>query len=354
MKIKILFFTLLMVSIITNAQIEKDTVAIKDTITIKKALEVKDSVVVKKPTIIQPAYLQKGDTIAIVAPAGILKNKVAIIDKAKALAESWGLHVVYGKNVFSQGHHFAGSDEERASDFQKALDNPNIKAIWAARGGYGSVRILDKLDFTKFKENPKWVIGYSDITAFHSHIHTLGIETIHGMMGTSLGDELKDIKKTVSSFKKALFGKKLKYKIESNSFNREGETTGELTGGNLSILMSVLGSKSQVDTKKKILFIEEIGEYKYSIDRMLQSLKRAGFFEHCNGLVIGNISNIKKNTTKWGKPIEELILDVVAEYDFPVLFNFPAGHEKDNRALIFGRNIKLDVTKEGTSTVVFD
>jgi muramoyltetrapeptide carboxypeptidase len=353
MKNKIFFFTLLVVSILTNAQVEIDTVTVKDTLTIKNVLEVRDSVIVKKPIIIQPAYLQKGDTIAIVAPAGILKNKVAIIDKAKALVESWGLHVVYGKNVFNQGHHFAGSDEERASDFQKALDNPNIKAIWAARGGYGSVRILDRLNFTKFKESPKWVIGYSDITALHSHIHTFEIETIHGMMGTSLGDELEDIEETVSTFKKALFGKKLKYKIDSSQFNREGEAKGELVGGNLSILMSMLGSKSQMNTAGKILFIEEIGEYKYSIDRMLQSLKRAGLFDECTGLVLGDISNIKKNTTKWGKPIEELILDVVAEYNFPILFNFPAGHEKDNRALIFGRQVQLKVNNEKPSTLVF-
>ena len=353
MKIKIFFFTLLIVSVITNAQVEKEALALKDTLAVKKALEVKDSVVVKKTTITQPDYLQKGDTIAIVAPAGILKNREEIINKAKYLAESWGLHVVYGKNLFNQGHHFAGSDEERASDFQKALDNPNIKAIWAARGGYGSVRILDRLNFTKFKENPKWVIGYSDITALHSHIHTFKIETIHGMMGASLGDELEDIEETVITFKNALFGKRLTYKVESNPFNRIGEAKGELIGGNLSILMSVLGSNSQMNTSGKIVFIEEIGEYKYSIDRMLQSLKRAGFFNNCKGLVIGDLSNIKKNTTKWGKPIEQLILDVVAEYDFPVLFNFPAGHEKDNRALILGRKVELKANKEKPSTLVF-
>lgn len=344
MKIKIMFFTLLMVSVATNAQVNKDTIAIK------KTIEVKDSVVVK---LLQPPYLKKGDTIAIVAPAGILKNREEVIEKAKSLAESWGLYVVYGKHLFNQGNHFAGTDEERAEDFQKALDNPNIKAIWAARGGYGSVRILDRLNFTKFKENPKWVIGYSDITALHSHIHTLGVETIHGMMGTSLGDPLEEIEKTVTSFKKALFGKKIKYKVDSNLFNREGEAKGQLVGGNLSILMSVLGSKSQMNTTNKIVFIEEIGEYKYSIDRMLQSLKRAGFFNNCTGLVIGDISNIKKNTTKWGKSIEQLILDVVAEYDFPVLFGFPAGHEKDNRALILGRKINLKVKKVKPSTLFF-
>jgi len=299
-----------------------------------------------------PPYLQKGDTIAIIAPAGILKNKKDVIAKAKTLAESWGLKVVYGKHLFTQGNHFAGTDKERASDFQKALDNPNIKAIWAARGGYGTVRILDRLDFDKFKESPKWVIGYSDITALHSHIHTLGIETLHGIMGTSLADDLNEIKESVATFKAALFGSNLSYILPVNAKNRNGEATGKMIGGNISILYSMLGSKSQMDTTDKILFIEEIGEYKYSIDRMLQSLKRAGFFENCKGLVIGDISNIKKNTTTWGKSIEQLILDVVSEYDFPVLFNFPAGHEKDNRALILGRTITMKVGAQ--NSIVFE
>ena len=351
MKVQHLFFSFIFTLLVLHngvfAQIKKDTLVVKDT------LISKESIVVKKSKLIRPAYLKKGDTIAIVAPAGILKNRVEVITKAKALAISWGLHVVYGKHLFAQGNHFAGTDEERTEDFQKALDNPSVKAIWSARGGYGSVRIIDRLDFRKFKENPKWVIGYSDVTVFHSHIHTLGIETIHGMMGTSLGDDLLELKETVATFKKALFGKKITYEIAQNSFNKMGMAEGELIGGNLSILMSLLGSESQINTKGKVLFIEEIGEYKYSIDRMLQSLKRAGFFKKCTGLVIGDMSNIKKNTTKWGKTIEQLILDVVAEYDFPVLFNFPAGHEKDNRALILGRTVELNVSKIKPSKLVF-
>lgn len=330
----------------------------KDTIVSKEIVKIKDSVnkkniIQNKKILLKPAYLKVGDTIAIVAPAGILKNKKEIIKKAKELAESWGLHVMYGKNMFNQENHFAGSDIERAADFQQALDNSSIKAIWAARGGYGSVRILDKLDFTKFLEHPKWVIGYSDITALHSHIHTLGVETIHGMMASSLGDPLDEIEETVSTIKKVLFGQQLTYDVVPNKMNRKGVEKGKIVGGNLSILMSMLGSKSQMKTSGKILFIEEIGEYKYSIDRMLQSLKRAGFFKECKGLIIGDISNIKKNTTKWGKPIEQLILDVVSEYDFPVLFGFPAGHEKDNRALILGRTIRINVSSKNFSSVNF-
>lgn len=297
-----------------------------------------------------PAYLQKGDTIAIVAPAGILKNRKYIIDKAKKLAENWGLKVVYGKYMFSQNNHFAGTDDERCEDFQQALDNPNIKAIWAARGGYGSVRILDKLDFTKFKESPKWVIGYSDITAFHNHIHNLGVETIHGMMGTSMQDNPQDIPETIETLRKALFGETLRYEISSSKMNRKGMVSGELVGGNIAILASMLGSDSQISTEGKILFIEEIGEYKYSIDRLLQSLKRAGYFTKVKAVIVGDMTKVKKNTTPWGSSIEQLILDVIPK-NVPILFNFPAGHEPDNRALIMGRNIELNIKE--TTTVSF-
>ena len=191
---------------------------------------------------------------------------------------------------------------------QKALDNKNIKAIWAARGGYGSVRILDKLDFTKFMKNPKWVIGYSDITAFHNHIHNLGVESMHGMMGSSLGDELKDIKETVSSFKKALFGEDLSYTIPSSKYNRSGISSGsgkavegQIIGGNLSILASMLGSESQLNTEGKILFIEEVGEYKYGIDRMLQSLKRAGYFTKVKAVIVSQYDKSEEKFYGLGK-----------------------------------------------------
>jgi muramoyltetrapeptide carboxypeptidase len=301
--------------------------------------------------LITPSSLQKGDTIAIVAPAGILKNRKLVIDKAKKLAESWGLKVVYGKHMFNQAHHFAGTDTERCQDFQDALDNPNIKAIWSARGGYGSVRILDKLDFTKFKENPKWVIGYSDITAFHNHIHNIGVETIHGIMGTSVQDKPEVIAKSVESLRKALFGEVLSYETPSSKYNRQGDIKGELVGGNIAILTSMLGSDSQISTDGKILFIEEIGEYKYSIDRLLQSLKRAGYFRNLKGIIVGDMTKIKKNSTPWGSSVEQLILDVVPN-DLPILFNFPAGHEPDNRALIMGRAVEVNIQEE-MSTINF-
>jgi len=305
----------------------------------------------KSMKLIKPDYLKIGDTIAIVAPAGILKNREQVIDKAKRLAENWGLVVVYGENMFNQNNHFAGTDAERISDFQEALDNPKIKAIWCARGGYGSVRILDELDFTKFKTNPKWIIGYSDVTAIHNHVHNLGFETLHAIMGTSLQDQIEDISESISTFKDALFGADLKYELTSSKYNKIGEAKGQIIGGNLTLLLTMLGSKSQLSTDGKILFFEEIGEYKYHIDRMLQSLKRAGYFNNLQGIIVGDMSRIKKNSTVWGESIEQLILNVVPK-NIPVLFDFPAGHEKDNRALILGREITLKVDK-AKSEVIF-
>ena len=303
--------------------------------------------------LVQPPYLKAGDSVAIVAPSGILLNRETEIRIARDLLESWGLKVTVSNHVFNKANHFAGTDYERSEDFQNALDNPNIKAIWSARGGYGTVRILDNLDYKKFKENPKWLIGYSDITSLHSQIHNIGIESIHGMMCTSLADKKEDIKETISTFKKAIFGESLSYTLKSNKYNKIGKAKGQLIGGNLTLLQTMLGSDTAIDTTDKIVFIEEIGEYKYHIDRLLQSLKRAGYFDNCKAVIVGDITKLRRNTTSWGKPIEQLILDVFEECDFPVLFDFPAGHEKDNRALIFGRTVELNINSY-ESTVVFE
>lgn len=300
---------------------------------------------------IKPPYLKTGDTVAIIAPAGILKSRETTIENAKILLESWGLKVVIGKNVFKQNNHFAGTDEERLQDFQEALDNPTVKAIWAARGGYGSVRILDKINLSKFQKKPKWIIGYSDITAFHNQFNLLGFETLHAMMPTSLEEKPEEIVETIASFKRALFGEELRYEVKSSKYNRNGKISGEIIGGNLSILISMLGSKTQLKTAGKILFIEEIGEYEYAIDRMLQSLKRAGYFKNVKGVVLGNFSKIRKNPTSWGSTIEELIIAVLPK-EIPILFDFPAGHEADNRAVFFGRKVEISIQKD-TSTVVF-
>lgn len=307
----------------------------------------------KNRTLIQPPYLIAGDTVAIVAPSGVLKNRTDEVTRAKKLLESWNLNVVIGKSVFSKDNHFAGTDTERCQDFQNALDNPNIKAIWSARGGYGTVRILDKLDYSKFIKNPKWVIGYSDITALHNQIHTKGVETIHALMCVSLTEDLNDIKESVATFKTAIFGKPLSYTLKGSSYNKAGNASGQLVGGNLTLLHTMLGSNTSINTDGKILFIEEIGEYKYHIDRMLQSMKRAGYFENCKGVIVGGMSRMRKNTTLWGTSVEQLILDALEDYNFPITFNMPAGHEDDNRALIMGRTIELKVEKAKT-LIIFE
>ena len=309
-------------------------------------LSAQDKSIKNTTTLIQPDYLKAGDTVAIVAPSGILKNRNDEVEQAIILLKSWNLNVVVGEHVFSKDNHFAGTDAERCEDFQKALDDPEISAIWSARGGYGTVRILDKLDYTKFKQNPKWIIGYSDITALHNQVHNEGVESIHALMCVSLTKDLSEIKESLSTFKDAIFGKPIAYTLQGSAYNRIGNVTAPIVGGNLTILHTMLGSSTSIDTSGKILFIEEIGEYKYHIDRMLQSLKRAGYFNNCKGVIVGDMSKMRKNTTPWGKPIEQLILDVLAEYDFPIVFNVPAGHEKDNRALLLGRNTELIVGKD--------
>ncbi|WP_365940508.1 LD-carboxypeptidase [Winogradskyella sp.] len=298
--------------------------------------------------LIQPPYLKVGDTVAIVAPSGILKNREREVQQAVDLLNSWGLHTIVGKHVFSKSDHFAGTDDERCEDLQNAMDDPKISAIWCARGGYGTVRILEKLDYTKFKDNPKWVIGYSDITALHNQVHNEGFQSLHALMCVSLTKDLSEIEYSIETFKSALFGNPTDYTLESSNYNRTGEASGPLVGGNLTMLHTMLGSKESIDTSGKILFIEEIGEYKYHIDRMLQSMKRAGYFDNCNGLIVGGMSKMRKNTTLWGTSVEQLILDALADYDFPIAFGMPAGHEKKNLAMTFGKKVELKVSEDKT------
>lgn len=310
-------------------------------------LQAQDKSVQQNETaLIQPPYLKIGDTVAIVAPSGILKNRDDEVGRAIALLDSLGLNAIVGKHVFKQADHFAGTDNERCEDFQNALDDPTISAIWCARGGYGTVRILDKLDYSKFKQHPKWIIGYSDITALHNQVHNEGYQSIHALMCVSLTEDINDIKETVDTFRSTIFGNPVSYTLEGSAYNKVGKASGPLVGGNLTMLHTMLGSKTSIDTSGKIVFIEEIGEYKYHIDRMLQSLKRAGYFDHCNGLIVGDMSKLRKNTTLWGTSVEQLIRDALADYDFPIAFHMPAGHEKDNRAMIFGKTIKLEVKKD--------
>ncbi len=304
--------------------------------------------------LIKPEYLTKGDTIAIVAPSGVLKNYDNYINKAKELLKSWGLNVIVGKNVFNDDGHFAGTDNERTLDFQNALDDKSIKGIWCARGGYGAVRVIDNLNFEKYKLEPKWIIGYSDITAIHNELHILNSESIHAIMCKSLNELDIDNSESVSLLKKTLFGEKIAYKIKTNSYNIEGSTSGKLVGGNLTLLHCMLGSKSSISTEGKILFIEDLGEYLYHIDRMLYSLKRAGYFDNLNGLIVGDFTDLRKNTTPFGRNLKELILEIVSDYNIPVLFDFPAGHGKENFPLILGREIELIVEKEDSNIIFSD
>lgn len=297
---------------------------------------------------ITPPILQKGDTIAILATAR--KNIDDNLKPAIDLLHSWGLEVVIGKSIGLDDNQLAGTDEQRAADFQEQMDNPNIKAIWCVRGGYGTVRMVDLLDFTKFKENPKWIIGFSDVTVLHNHLNTMGFKSIHGIMPISIP---KATPEAIESLRLAMFGEPLKYTIESFKMNRLGDASGELVGGNLSILYSLFGSQSAIDCTDKILFIEDLDEYLYHIDRMMMNLKRNGCLESIKGIIVGSMSKMKDNDIPWGKNALEIIEDVTKKYTIPVIYNFPAGHIHDNRALILGSKVTLHLDKN-TSNVIFE
>jgi muramoyltetrapeptide carboxypeptidase len=295
-----------------------------------------------------PPSLQKGDTIALVATAR--KNIDDNLKPAIDLLHSWGLEVVIGKTIGLDNNQLAGTDAERAADFQQQLDNPNIKAIWCVRGGYGTVRMIDLLDFTKFKQSPKWIVGFSDVTVIHSYINNLNIATIHGAMPITVARASTE---SIESLRKSLFGESLNYEIPFDAANRLGNAKGEIVGGNLSILYSLMGSNAQIDCKGKILFIEDLDEYLYHIDRMMMSLKRCGCFDDLNGLIVGTMTKMKDNDIPWGKNANQIIEDVTKGYSFPILYNFPAGHFRDNRALIFGKQVSLELNAT-TSKLTFE
>jgi len=294
----------------------------------------------------QPAHLKKGDKIAIVCPAKKLKKSIA---PAIALLEEWGLEVIVGKSVYASFNQFAGNDTLRASDLQSFLDDKDIKAIIAGRGGYGTIRIIDQLDFTKFNESPKWIVGFSDITVLLSHlIAVCQTQSIHGQMPGTFEDATPD---SLESLRKALFGESLSYKYISEFPNKEGKAEGILIGGNLSILVALEGSASEMDYTDKILFLEDVGEYEYSIDRMMRTLKRNGKLSNLKGLIVGAFNETKTEDIPFGKTPEQIIWDLVKDYDYPVCFNFPIGHIDDNSAMINGKKIDLLITDKTTSVV---
>ncbi|MDT3403257.1 S66 peptidase family protein [Mucilaginibacter terrae] len=293
---------------------------------------------------ITPPHLQKGDRVAIVCPAKKLPKPM---DDAVTLLQSWGLEVVLGQTVTASHNQFAGDDNLRAADLQQYINDDSIKAIFAARGGYGTVRIIDKIDFSRLATHPKWIIGFSDITVLHAHLsRNFGLATIHGQMPINIPDATAT---SVETLRRALFGEELSYEIEPNPLNRIGEGSGQLIGGNLSILISVLASASDYNYDGKILFIEDVGEYLYSIDRMMYTLKRAGKLKNLAGLIVGGFTDLKDNDIPFGQTAQEIIKAIVEEYDYPVCFGFPAGHVSDNHAILLGKTVWLQVASNEVS-----
>jgi muramoyltetrapeptide carboxypeptidase len=289
-----------------------------------------------------PPYLKPGDTIGLVCPAGFMPA-----EKYQTCIETligWGFKVVVGKTPGHQFHYFSGTDEERLKDLQHMMDDKNIKAILCARGGYGTGRIIDQLDFKKIEKTTKWLIGFSDITILHSHLFSnYKIASLHAPMAAAFNDdEYKN--QYVQSLHDALIGRKADYSVEGNSLNQKGKASGILVGGNLSLLVNIIGTPSDIKTKNKILFIEEVGEYIYTADRMMYQLKRSGKLDHLKGLIIGRFSDMKDTTVPFGKTIEEAIKDLVKDYDYPVCFGFPVSHDKENYALKIGVKYKLNVS----------
>jgi muramoyltetrapeptide carboxypeptidase len=292
-----------------------------------------------------PSALKPGDSVLYIAPAGYVDSEKAYMKRADSLLKLWGYVPVYPKNLFRKHYTFAGTDQQRFDELQSALDRPDIKAIWCARGGYGSVRIIDSLNFAKFRKNPKWLIGFSDITVLHSLLHRKGFQSVHAIMPISLTHPNPDRAKAIKSLKDFFENKPLRYELSSDSVNIPGKAKGVLVGGNLSLLVSLLGSKYQINPAGKILFLEDVGEYTYSYDRMLYAMKNAGYFDHLKALIIGG-TGVKKDDDFIGETVKQLVLKHVKNKGYPVIFNFPAGHVVDNRTLIFGKKTKVTVTKD--------
>ncbi|MDX5443658.1 MAG: LD-carboxypeptidase [Hymenobacteraceae bacterium] len=298
---------------------------------------------------IKPAFLKPGDKIAIISTSNFTEQKY--IDQLIKIVKEWKLKPVLGKSIGARSGSFAGSDAFRKNDLQRMLDDDDIKAIFETMGGYGIVRIIDQADFSKFKYCPKWIVGYSDTTFLHSHLQgALGVASIHATMAA----DLEAGHKTASweTLRKALFGEKLHYKVKPHPLNRPGTSEAFLVGGNISILCNAKGTMSEVNSNGKILFLEEVGEKHYRLDSYLTSMKLADKFKFVKGLIVGNLTNIEQDNPSFGKTPEEIVLDAVKDYDFPVCFGFPAGHGGVNKALIFGSITQLKVSENGTTVSI--
>ena len=288
-----------------------------------------------------PPYLKKGDTIGIVCPAGYMPAEK--VKTCVTVLKEWGYKTRLGKTVGGEYHYFSGTDEERLADLQKMLDDDSINAVLFGRGGYGVGRIIEQIDFKKFRKKPKWIIGFSDITILHAHIfQNFNIASLHAPMANAFNhDGYKN--EYVQSLRTALGGKKTKYVVSDHPFNHPGKATGTLIGGNLTLLSHLTGTASEIDTKGKILFLEDTGEYLYNLDRMFYQLKRSGKLDKLAGLILGGFTDLKDTERSFGATADEIIHHVIKEYKYPVCFDFPVSHERENYALKCGVKYKLHV-----------
>lgn len=291
----------------------------------------------------RPKFLKAGDKVALVSPSG--KTNAEFIDRGMEIVRSWGLEPVAMPHVYGSFRQFSGSDWERIEDMQEAINDKSFKAIICVRGGYGCSRIVDKLDFKPLLDYPKWLVGFSDITVFHAQLHLLRIESIHGAM-------VKSYPFGAEEARSALFGELSGYVVPSHENNRAGEGFGAIVGGNLTMINNMLGTPSEISTVGKILFIEDVHEQLYQADRLMVQLRRAGKLKGLTGLIVGRFADMKDCETPFGESVEEIVMNAVADYKYPVCLDFPAGHIEDNRAIYFGRKSKLRVTSS-ESTLTF-
>ena len=295
---------------------------------------------------IQPPALNPGDLIYITAPAKLMDPQA--VSYAKKHLEQNGFNVLISKNCLGKHHYFSGTDEERLLDFQFGIDHPDVRAILCARGGYGSIRLVDRINWANMLREPKWMIGFSDITVFHHRLNKLGVQSIHGSMPINFE---KNTEAALTSLVNTLKGSWPQFLLPSNQSNKVGIATGNLIGGNLSIVYSMLGTDDQYDFEDSILFLEDVGEHYYQVERMFFALKKAGVLHKIKGLIIGGITDLEDTDPPLGRTIEDIVLEQLRFSIIPVMFNFPAGHIEDNRAIVFGKKVQLTVSEEEASAV---
>ncbi|MBE0674660.1 MAG: LD-carboxypeptidase, partial [Bacteroidales bacterium] len=292
-----------------------------------------------------PPILRKGDKVAVISPSGMAEPEA--VQRGIAVIEGWGLRVATGASALASDGQFAGTDALRLADIQLALDDPEVKAVFCSRGGYGLSRIIDRIDFSSFAASPKWIVGFSDVTVLHTWIASLfGIATIHGEMPVNYGNPQKT-DRTLTTVRELLFGGSLTYEWEGAVTN-PARAQGILTGGNLSLLYSLAGTVARPDTEGNILFIEDTGEQYYSVDRMLTSLKLAGMLSNLAGLLVGDFSNMQDGRIPYGKSVTEIVNDIAGGFGYPVWYGFPTGHCNDNMALALGCRVSIVAAGSGT------